>query len=113
LLQPGGYLLIKTPRVSPFTFQVVKVFPRLAGVLLQTPNHIQFFTRSTFSALLQNNGFEQINWLKDRNMHSRPPIRSPQKAITRFIRVLVDWLGQNGNFYVMAQKPALLKSRVN
>jgi 2-polyprenyl-3-methyl-5-hydroxy-6-metoxy-1,4-benzoquinol methylase len=105
LLRPGGYLLIKTPRVSSLTVQVVKIFPRLAGTLLQTPNHIQFFNRSTFATLLDNNGFKQIDWLKDRHMRSRPPIRSLRKAVSRLIRTLVDRLGRNGNFYVMAQKP--------
>lgn len=105
LLRPGGYLLIKTPRVSSFTFQMVQRYPRFTGILLQTPDHIQFFRRSTLSTLLQHNGFERIDWLKDRNMRSRPPTRSLRKTVSRFVIRVADRLGRNGNFYVMAQKP--------
>lgn len=104
LLQPGGYLLLKIPRVSPFTFWIVMFFPRLASILLHLPGHIHFFSQSTLSSLLKNAGFEQIEWLQDRNMRSRPPIRSLKKAVARLIRALVDQTGKNGNFYVMAQK---------
>ncbi len=105
LLRPGGYLLIKTPKVSQFTFKVVKAFPRLAGALLYTPDHIQFFSHSTFATLLQNTGFEQIDWLEDRNMRSHSPVRNLKKAVGHLIVSLVYRLGQDGNFCVMAQKP--------
>jgi 2-polyprenyl-3-methyl-5-hydroxy-6-metoxy-1,4-benzoquinol methylase len=107
-LKPGGYLLIKTPRVSALTFQFVKAFPWLAGTLLSAPDHIQFFNRHAFSSLLHSHGLEQIDWLKDRPMRSRPPIRSWKKAIARLIQLLVMKVGRNGNFYVMAKKPDAL-----
>lgn len=107
LLRPGGYLVIKTPYIGEPTFSVVKAFPRLSGILLSTPEHLQFFNHQTLKTLLHKNGFDCLDWLQDQRMRSQAPINSFKKLVARLIVKLVGLLGQSGNLYVMAHKPIL------
>ena len=110
LLRPGGYLMIKAPYIADQTFQVVHAFPRLARMLLGAPYNMQFFNHYTLRMLLQENGFDHLDWLKDRRMRSRhPPAvrRVIKKAVARLIVKSVALLGRSGNLYVMAHKPIL------
>lgn len=112
LLRPGGYLVIKTPYISEQTFSVVRAFPCLSGILLSTPEHLQFFNHETLKFLLQKNGFDCLDWLQDQRMRSQAPLSSFKKLVARLIVKLVALFGQSGNLYVMAHKPSLAVKQI-
>ena len=113
LLNPGGYLIIKTPCVAPPVFRMVQCFPWLAGALLHVPAHIQFFSRNSLEALLTSYSFDRIEWLRGKRMRAIPPTGSLRKKVGRSIVWLTQALGWSGNLYVMVQVASVGRAEDN
>lgn len=104
LLNPGGYLLIKTPRTSTASVRVTAAVPRVAGALLQAPSHIQFFQREAVTQMLRKAGFTRQYWLASRPMRAtssggRLRRRLARRAVRTFQRAVRD-----DNLLVIAQR---------
>jgi len=104
LLKPDGYLMIKTPHVTTTLLKIVQIFPRAAGSFLQTPNHIQFFSHNSLLLVLQNNGFNKLEWLGNRPMRSMPPAGDFRRLVVRTMKKLLTNFGMTKNHYIMARK---------
>lgn len=105
VVRPGGYLVVKTPNVAGSAFAIGRAVPRLAGLLLGFPVHVQFFDRATLDLALRQSGFGEVAWLSGRPMRSGPSRRSLRALAGWVIVRSVALLGEGGNFYIMARKP--------
>ena len=56
LLGPGGILVGKLPMFGALSVALSKRIPRAGGVLLGTPEHLQFFNERSLSAMLNSTG---------------------------------------------------------
>lgn len=111
VLNPGGYLVIKTPMISDATFQVVSLVLRLAAGVLQTPAHIQFFTEESMARLARATGLETVERIPVGAMRGRPPTGSLRKVIARRIIRAIHWVFGAESLYVWLKAPAPPLSR--
>jgi len=56
-LNENGILLAKVPAFGSLSIRLSAAIPRLAGLLLGAPGHVQFFTRASLETLARNAGF--------------------------------------------------------
>jgi 2-polyprenyl-3-methyl-5-hydroxy-6-metoxy-1,4-benzoquinol methylase len=104
LLKPGGFLVIKTPFVGDPAFYATLGTGRLAGVFLQFPPHVQFFSKSSLNYLLNSTGYQLVEWLPAQQMRSKRPLSSVRAVAGRMLRFAVGLVSGNINLYVVAKK---------
>lgn len=103
LLRPGGWLFMKTPAVGDLSFRVTSAVPRLAGALLGTPAHVQFFTERSMQRLADRAGFAAPQVEHGGGMRTREHTRSLRKHAGRAVLKAVDTAAGNGNWYAWMQ----------
>lgn len=106
LLNPGGFLVVKTPAVNALSFRLVQLCPPLSGVLLQIPNHIEFFSEKSLTLAGRKLGLEIFELQRTGGMRKKTPGGSVKKRFARNLRQSVDRLAGNANHYVWLRKPA-------
>jgi SAM-dependent methyltransferase len=62
VLREDGLFIGKVPAFGPISVGLSKRVPRLAGMLLGAPDHVQYFTKRSLGALLRRTGFD-VDWL--------------------------------------------------
>ncbi|MEZ4309222.1 MAG: class I SAM-dependent methyltransferase, partial [Polyangiaceae bacterium] len=94
LLAPGGLLVLKVPCFPPRAIRIATTVPRLAGGLLGSPSHIQYFRPQTLTTLLRRAGFPLIQAEPLPPMRSDRPRSSPVAlAKRRLLRTLTRLSG--------------------
>ena len=104
LLRPGGHLVIKTPLVSDSTFRIVSAVPPLAGRVLQTPKHVQFFTKRSLNRLAHETTFEAVTIETLGAMRQRVVAGTIRKRVGRLVVHGIDALCRNGNLYAWLRR---------
>jgi len=103
LLRDGGLFIGKVPGFGNVSVELSRRVPRLAGMLLGAPDHVQYFTRSSLDALLRRTGFE-VEWLQPRANRLRGKRRggSLKRRAGRLTASLVRRLSGDENLYFVA-----------
>jgi SAM-dependent methyltransferase len=103
-LAPGGALVLKIPGFGRGVFRPIAAVPRLAGVMLGAPSHIQYFNHRSLEALLARTGFGRVEWFPSFAFRSPPRPRNP---LRRLAVQGIRWLGRvggAGNLYLLARR---------
>jgi 2-polyprenyl-3-methyl-5-hydroxy-6-metoxy-1,4-benzoquinol methylase len=106
LLAPGGYLLIKTPRMLGTAFTLSRMHPMFAKIILSVPFHITFFSTKSMEKMLKSLGYDSIIWLPSRRMRQRRKPKNLRSLVGYVVRVLAERTGGSGNHYLLAHKGA-------
>lgn len=103
ILAPGGWLVLKVPCFTPRAMWMASHLPRVAGPLLGSPSHIQYFRPEGLTEMLRRAGFRLIQVEKVPGMRSRRATTNPLKlAKVRLVLGLGRFAG-NANTLVRAQ----------
>lgn len=103
LLHDDGILLLKIPGFERTTFYPVHVWGRLILLEPGAPSHIQYFTRTSLSTLLDRCGFGHLDWMQSRSFRSRRNAGSLKTRIGRAYIDMVNWVAGNDNLYLTAR----------
>ncbi len=104
LLVPGGIVIVKTPRTSTASVAVSARIPRVAGALLQTPSHIQFFREDDLRSLLRRAGFSSVDFLPLGSMRSVATGGSLRRRLARRVLRTYQRLAGDGNLLAIARR---------
>lgn len=105
LLAPGGWLVLKVPCFTPRSLWIASHVPRVAGALLGSPSHIQYFRADTLVTLLRRAGYPLIYATRLAPMRSHRPTKSPVALAKRGLVQGLAGLSGNANTLVRAQAP--------
>lgn len=106
LLAPGGILFLKTPGTGALSVNLARIIPRLAGALLSTPAHIQFFQPAAVKQLLERAGFSGVTFVPP------APTRAPttggplRRRIARRAVSTIHTLSEDRGIFAFAQAEA-------
>lgn len=106
VLAPGGALVLKIPGFERGVFHPIRLAPRLAGVMLGAPSHIQYFNRRSLAALLARTGFGAVEWFPSFSFRSPPRPRNPLRGMALAAVRRLARAGGAGNLYLLARRPA-------
>ena len=103
VLRPGGLFIGKVPAFGAVSVDLSRQVPRLAGMLLGAPDHVQYFTRASLGELLRRTGY-QVQWLHPPANKLREPRRggSVKRRIGRFTASAIKRLSRDENLYFVA-----------
>lgn len=102
LLRPDGFLFLKTPGIGSVSLAFVSAIPRLAGAVLGVPEHVQFFSKRSLSALLSRAGFGQTSWLRPRDIRQASSGGSLKRKIGRRLAGKIRELSGDQNLIAFA-----------
>lgn len=103
LLRPGGYVLVKTPRTSLASVRLSAAVPRLAGALIQTPAHVQFFEKEGLAAMLHRAGFGDATWIAVGGMRSSVEVGTLRRRVVWWAVRNARRVAGDGNLLVLAR----------
>ena len=103
VLRPGGLLIGKVPAFGGISVGLSKRVPRLAGMLLGAPDHVQYFTQQSLGALLQRAGFA-VEWLRPRSnkLRGKRVGGSLKRRLGRSLAAAVKGASGDANVYFVA-----------
>jgi SAM-dependent methyltransferase len=103
VLREDGLFIGKVPAFGPISVGLSKRVPRLAGMLLGAPDHVQYFTQGSLGALLRRTGFE-VDWLHPPANRLRGKRRggSIMRRIGRSLAGAIKGVSGDGNLYFVA-----------
>jgi 2-polyprenyl-3-methyl-5-hydroxy-6-metoxy-1,4-benzoquinol methylase len=105
VLAPGGWLVLKVPCFPPRAIRIAARVPRVAGALLGSPAHIQFFRAATLTHLLRRAGFRLVQVQPIPPMRSLEATTSPVKLAKRRLLHHLARVAGNESVLVSAQTP--------
>lgn len=103
LLHNDGILLLKIPGFERTAFYPIQLWGRLVLLEPGAPSHIQYFTRTSISTLLDRCGFGRIDWMRSRSFRSRRDAGSLKTRIGRAYIDVITWAAGNENLYLTAR----------
>jgi SAM-dependent methyltransferase len=103
LLNDGGYLFAKVPAFGLLSVRLSDAVPRLSGLLLGAPGHVQFFTRSSLERLGGDVGL-LIECRQGGDIRSRRKPQSTRRRIGRMARTAIKGLSGDHNLFLFAAK---------
>ena len=103
ILAPGGWLVLKVPCFTPRALWIASHVPRVAGALLGSPSHIQYFRPEGLTAMLRRAGFRRVQVEKLAGMRSRRPTTNPLKLAKVRLVLGLGRVAGNSNTLVCAQ----------
>lgn len=109
LLNADGVLVIKTPSIGEPCLRMVQRFPSLASALLETPDHVQFWTKRSMDALLTRTGFGEVTYWPSRGFRSAALGGSPTKRLKRKVKATLRRYSGNSNLYLSARLGRILQ----
>jgi SAM-dependent methyltransferase len=103
LLKQGGLFIGKVPAFGEISVELSKRIPRLAGMLLGAPDHVQYFTQESLGKLLRRTGFE-VEWLHPRSNRLRGTRRGGtlKRRIGRSLAAAIKYVSDDRNVYFVA-----------
>jgi SAM-dependent methyltransferase len=103
LLGSGGLFIGKVPGFGKLSVELSSVVPRLAGMLLGAPDHVQYFTQRSLGTLLRRTGFE-VEWLEPPANRLRGKRRggSLKRRAGRLLAASIKVLSGDRNLYFVA-----------
>ena len=103
VLRPGGLLIGKVPAFGGISVGFSKRVPRLAGMLLGAPDHVQYFTPRSLGALLQRAGFA-VEWLRPRanKLRGKRVGGSLKRRFGRSLAAAIKGASGDANVYFVA-----------
>jgi 2-polyprenyl-3-methyl-5-hydroxy-6-metoxy-1,4-benzoquinol methylase len=103
VLRPGGLFIGKVPAFGPISVELSRQVPRLAGMLLGAPDHVQYFTQGSLDMLLRSKGFE-VEWLRPRANKLRGKRRggSIKRRAGRLLASSIKGVSGDENLYFVA-----------
>jgi SAM-dependent methyltransferase len=103
VLREDGLFIGKVPAFGPISVGLSKRIPRLAGMLLGAPNHVQYFTQRSLGALLRRTGFE-VDWLHPPANRLRGKRRggSLKRRVGRSLAAAIKGVSGDRNLYFVA-----------
>lgn len=103
VLREDGLFIGKVPAFGNVSVELSKRIPRLAGMLLGAPDHVQYFTQSSLGVLLRRTGFE-VNWLHPPTNRLRGKRRggSLKRRVGRLLAGAIKGVSGDGNLYFVA-----------
>ena len=103
LLTPEGTFFGKVPAFGFLSVFLSERVPRLSGLLLGAPGHVQYFTRSTLGLAAKNEGY-RVEWLSPmRSMRGQPAGGSLRKRVARSVLPAYHSLAGDHNLYFAAR----------
>jgi SAM-dependent methyltransferase len=105
VLRQDGLFIGKVPAFGDISVQLSKRVPRLAGMLLGAPDHVQYFTQESLGALLKRSGFD-VEWLRPRANRLRGKRRggSVKRRVGRTLAGAIKGVSGDGNLYFVASQ---------
>ena len=100
VLRPGGLFIGKVPAFGAVSVNLSKWVPRLGGILLGAPDHVQYFTQESLGTLLRSKGFE-VEWLRPRTnkLRGKRMGGSVKRRLGRFTASTIKSLSRDENLY--------------
>jgi SAM-dependent methyltransferase len=107
VVRRGGLFIGKVPAFGAVSVGTSKRVPRLAGMLLGAPDHVQYFTRGSLGALLRRTGF-QVEWLNPPSNRLRGKRRggSIKRRLGRSLAAAIKAVSGDQNLYFIATSRA-------
>jgi 2-polyprenyl-3-methyl-5-hydroxy-6-metoxy-1,4-benzoquinol methylase len=104
LLRPGGWLVAKIPGYGELSVALSGHAPRLSGLLLSTPDHVQYFHRASLYRLLSRTAFEP-EWLPlpRGGIRGRPSGGSLRRRFGACLARVIRALSGDSNLYFAAR----------
>ncbi|MES2444556.1 MAG: class I SAM-dependent methyltransferase [Pseudomonadota bacterium] len=102
LLEPGGMYFAKVPGFGELSVGIAKAVPRAAGLLIDAPDHIQYFDRESLGRLAARMGFD-ADWLTlPRGARALPKGGSLKRRVTRFVGHAIRRASGDASLYLAA-----------
>ena len=103
VVRPGGLFIGKVPGFGKISVELSNRVPRLAGMLLGAPDHVQYFTQRSLGTLLRRTGFD-VEWLDPPTNRLRGKRRggSLKRRIGRSLAASIKALSRDRNLYFVA-----------
>lgn len=107
LLRPGGVFLSKTPTFGALSVALADRVPRLRGVLLGAPGHVQYYTPHSLQTLVERGGLvvEREEAMPD-GIRTTPSGGNVKRKAARRIRAAIAKASGDSNLLLVARKPA-------
>lgn len=105
-LRSGGLFIGKVPGFGNLSVKFSVWIPRLGGILLGAPDHVQYFTRDSLGLLLRKKGFE-VEWLRPGTNKLRGKRRggSLKRRLGRLTASTIKRASGDENLYFVATRP--------
>jgi SAM-dependent methyltransferase len=101
LLVEDGLLFAKIPAFGDLSVRLSRRVPRLAGILLGAPNHVQYFSRASLDRLVRRQGFEP-EWLAGGAIRSPTRGGSLKTRLGRIVQRVVKAASGDSNLFLLA-----------
>jgi SAM-dependent methyltransferase len=103
VLRPGGHFIGKVPAFGAISVNASNWVPRLGGILLGAPDHVQYFTRESLGMLLRTKGFD-VEWLRPRSNKLRGKRQggSIKRRAGRLVASSIKAVSGDENLYFVA-----------
>jgi 2-polyprenyl-3-methyl-5-hydroxy-6-metoxy-1,4-benzoquinol methylase len=102
-LRPGGWLLMKVPHHRALSIGVSAALPRISGAVLQTPAHLQFFSRKSATRIL-GGAFDHVDWIGQKKFRAPTGQTTLRKLLVRHSMNGLRALSRDGTLLAMARK---------
>jgi SAM-dependent methyltransferase len=104
-LRRGGLFFGKVPAFGNLSVKSSILSPRLSGILLGAPDHVQYFTRNSLGRLLRKKGFE-VEWLRPKTNRLRGKRRdgSIKRRLGRLTAATIKRASGDENLYFVATR---------
>lgn len=101
LLNEGGLLFAKVPGFGSLSVRLSDLAPRLSGLLLGAPGHVQYFTRASLERLGWSAGLF-VECAPGGDIRSRPETGSVRKRLGRLTQRAIKTLSGDHNLFLFA-----------
>lgn len=102
LLAPGGMYFAKVPGFGELSVSISRAVPRAAGLLIDAPDHIQYFDKESLGRLGTRMGFD-LEWLAlPRGARASPKGGSLKRRVTRVVGHAIRRASGDASLYLAA-----------
>ena len=103
LLTDKGILFAKVPAFGSLSVRLSNAVPRLSGLLLGAPGHVQYFTQSSLESLLKNAGFA-VECDRQGAIRTRRKATSLRRKVGHKVQSVLKGLSGDHNLMLFARR---------